>query len=123
MLLSSSVALATWISAVEYRSRADRRGAQTIGGISTAVYVNPPAASVGADRRGGPAAGGDVQIIGIGGAPACGHDAAGAVACGRNGRITDDYSSAAGGRAIIFLNFFIKKTSLAFDELIVREVP
>jgi hypothetical protein len=31
-------------------------------------------------------------------------------------------SSAASRRAIIFLNFFIKKTSLTFDELILREI-
>ena len=89
------------IGHMDLRSGVDRRGAQAIGGIGTTVHVNRPAASVGADRCGGPAAGGDVQIIDIGGAAACGHNAAGTVACGRNGRITDDHSGTVAGGPVL----------------------
>ena len=89
------------IGHMDLRSRVDRRGAQAIGGISTAVHVNRAAASVGADRCGGPATGGDVQIIGIGGAAACGHNAAGAVTGCNDLRIPNNDRSTVAGSSVL----------------------
>ena len=85
----------------DIRRGIDRRGTQSVRGIAAAVHDHGAAAPVGADRRGGPAAGGDVQIIGIGGAAACGHDTPGTVACGRNGRIADDDGGAVAGGSVL----------------------
>ena len=85
----------------DIRRRVNGGRAEAVGGIGAAVYDDGTAAAVCTDRRTGAAGGFHRQIIGIGGAAAGGHDAAGAVSAGGDDRITDGQRGAVAGRAVL----------------------
>ena len=85
----------------DIRSGINRRGAEPVGGIRAAVHGDGTAAPVGADGRGGLAAGCDGQVIRLRHAAAGGHDAAGAAAGCGDGGVPDDQRGAVAGFAVL----------------------
>ena len=84
----------------DVRGGIDRGGTQAVGGIGAAVHDHGAAAPVCADCRGGPAGSGHGQVFSVGDAAAGGHDAAGAVARGGDGRAGNMQHGAVAGRAV-----------------------